>query len=76
MVSINHGEIQSKGTAFDVLGITPDAAHIALPGQSESPDEVGHGADLENVAAPDPKEGKLVIAEEKSIGRVSWNACA
>ena len=69
-----NGTVQSKGAPVDILGenpelekeVTHEAAALEL---DEEEDDVGE------TATADPKEGKLIIAEEIAIGRVGRSAC-
>ncbi|KIP07615.1 hypothetical protein PHLGIDRAFT_413728 [Phlebiopsis gigantea 11061_1 CR5-6] len=72
VVSMTHGGIETHGSAYEVLKMTPEAAEEMLNSQLETLDQTK--ATKSTPGSPGVKEEKLVIAEEVALGHVSRNA--
>lgn len=70
---MTHGGIETHGSAYEVLKMTPEAAEEMLNSQLETLDQTK--ATKSTPGSPGVKEEKLVIAEEVALGHVSRNAC-
>lgn len=81
VVSLRDGRIVSQGTIKEALKTDHQLAEefkhdkeaIERDANEERTAEGADGPNPGNAAAP--SEGKLVVAEEVAVGRVSWKAC-
>lgn len=69
-----NGRVKSKGHPSEVLPKDPELAE-ELAADSDGGELDESDDEVQEEEAADPKEGKLVIAEEIAVGSVSWNAC-